>query len=308
MNVPNSSPPAHAPPPDETEMPTTDPPPAAGPAPGDPEGPPADALLRRLVLVATPAAPDAGPLDDALLLRWRAGALDADAAEAVEARLLADPEARALLVAYGVPPAIEALAAAEGAHPGGPSAVARAASLRQRRWRWGLGGAAVLAAALAAIVLRPYALPDTPPPFHLELAGGVATSRAQVDPAAEGLRRTFVPTSVITLRLAPDTPPAGAGTLWLPSVFAGSPEGPLLAVPHDALTAGDAGVWRLRTSAARVFQGPSGPRVLLVGVAATPLDVAGLTPQAARAAHPEARWFDVTVWWQADPDAPPRSP
>ena len=70
-----------------------------------------DAIARGALREPEPAGetgdPETEPIDPGVLLDYRAGRLDASAIAAVEARLIADPEARAILreLAEPVPPA-----------------------------------------------------------------------------------------------------------------------------------------------------------------------------------------------------------
>ena len=261
------------------------------------------------------AAPEEG-IDDGLLVALRTSTLDETSEASLIQRLLAEPAARDLLMGLAVAPGADAFAEAEAVRPHRGAALARnspskrltvAPGLRQQRSARfallaGIATVAVLAASLAIWMGRG-AQPEVPPPHTLELTGGIAATRAGGSESD-----TFVPTSMLTLRIAPLAPSAEGEPTLIPSIFAGPPEGPLVAVPSDLLSAGAAGVWRLRTPAGRILQGPSGPRVILVGLAPSPLDVGGQSVAGAQAAHPEARWHLQHLTWRAEAPSAPEAP
>lgn len=184
---------------------------------------PIDALIAGGAPTGDEVQAQADPLDPGQLMAWRAGVLPADEAEAVEARLAADPDARATLadLSEPVPDALKAR-------------MREVLPTRRRALAW----ASVLAAA-ASIVFGVWLARPGPTSPDYELAGpfgGVAPTRS-----AEARDTYFLPHSRVEIVVRPkarlsEMPPAAR-------VFVSMPGAALRSLPAASMSRAESGAF-----------------------------------------------------------------
>lgn len=133
------------------------------------------------MLRGIPPGPAAGlpPVDDGVLLAYRAGKLSPEAAQAVEARLATDREARALLEELSRQTAVGEVEAVLARLPPPSNLI----SLRGRRpLVWGAAAAALAAGLVAVVATVPSSAHSR---YQLEIEGGESPTRGS--PPAERL-------------------------------------------------------------------------------------------------------------------------
>ncbi|MCB9545526.1 MAG: hypothetical protein H6706_06540 [Myxococcales bacterium] len=190
------------------------------------------------------------PLDDGLLLAWRAGRLAPEAVEAVEARLARDPEARALAAALATWPPEAVLQRARAALPGQARPVA-----------WLALAAGLLLAAFGAWVFLARDVAPGPAYTAGPLQGGVRTLMAEDAPDTG----VFLPTSALRVVLTPATPGAPP-----PVAVYADRGGPTLTRVAARIDPGEGGVFRVVIGAGEAFGEAFGPRRLVIALG--PLD------------------------------------
>ena len=234
---------------------------------------PSDALDAQLAAVPQ----DTGePLDDHLLLQYRAGLLDEEQVAAVEARLANAPESRAVLAGLAQPIAAEQWARAASVLP---------TPRRSRLWLT----APLAAAAAAAVVLwlAPTSRGPDLPEYTLEGPfGGLKAVRS----AEQSL--VFGPESTLRVRLRPVAPVEGV-TL---GVYSGSP---LRLLPNEGLTAGKDGAFVYEAKVGALLGEAYGPHTLHF-VVGDPGGLAGLSFEAARSTAKRARWFSQRIEYRGN--------
>lgn len=256
------------------------------PEPDALDAPEMDALIRRAAPAASTEDREAvcpEDFDEGLLLAWRAGRLEADAAAAVERHLLACACCRQTLrdLAAEVPAAT--LARMDGALP------------RRRRVAWWVaGGALAAAAALAFFLLRPKAA--LPPEYTVrELSGGVAAVRSD-----GGDSRVFLPESQVRLVVVPAAELSGPAPAA--RVFLSRAGGVLAALPAGAVTRAGSGAVVVAGLGREIFGETPGAREVLVGLAEDGARLEGLAGQSPAAAREVegVRWVSVTVEYRTE--------
>lgn len=229
-----------------------------------------DARLRRL---PANAAPPAGPHpDDRLLLALTAGTLDEPASAEVESHLARCAECRALLAELARSVPAEVQTASEGAFPREPA----------RRF-FTPGRVTILAGAFAAAaaVLIAVRTPPAPSPTEVShpdfdwgkvyaaepLKGGVQETRSAEPP--ESLN--FIPDSRLAWTLRAEAAPVAspAVTVWV------GDKGGTLRRAEPRIQRGEAGTFKIEGRARDLLEPGFGPKVLVVAVGASEIDLAG---------------------------------
>lgn len=254
--------------------------------PPDPTHDPDDAQVDAMAALLGPLAdaPDA-PLDLDGLIAYHQGALDPEAAAAVEARLAVDPEARAYLADLGAPPS-----------PFLDRWAIRSLSPRRPGKTIGVVTLLAMAAAVALFVIRPPA-PDTPPAYGVQLIRGAEAETRSEGPDPSAARYRVDDEVALTLTLAPLEQLTDDRVAALRArAFVDGPDGRL----SPAATQGElggGGAWRIKARARDLFGDRYGPRALYVGFAYAdaPLDAA------AGAALPEGEPPDGELRWRRVP-------
>lgn len=232
-------------------------------------------------------------IDDGILMAWRAGQVDDTTRAAVDAHLAACPPCRALLVELAEPVPESLLEAAETR---GRALLPRVAPSPPRRRVVWVAPLLAAAAALVWVLLRP-----APPAEHptvggwslTALEGGLAAAR---DPKRPG-SNVFTPDGRIKLLLTPG--PGGPGEASAEVYLLGS-EHTLRPAPGLVRETGPTGIVRFTGLAADVFGQEYGPHILFVLIDRPHGDtVTGRSPDAARAARPDAQWIEVAVEYRA---------
>ncbi|MEZ4467236.1 MAG: hypothetical protein R3F60_20895 [bacterium] len=216
-------------------------------------------------------------VDVATLLAWRRGRLDAEAAEALEARLARDPEARALLAGLAEAP------------PTAASTWPQAHWPARRFPRRVVAGFAAAAAAAAAILFFVWPTSASLPPYSLEGPTG-ATREVR----GEERRVPFRPGDTLRVTLRPAhrhaEPPAVAA-------FVVGADGRLAARPVDAAPE-PSGIVRVSARAATLLGPAPGPSRVVIALAPPGVDLAGLAgrPLAdVSAALADVQWLEFTA-------------
>lgn len=233
-----------------------------------------DALARELGPLTGPPEEDA---DLALLLAWRAGALESDEDVArAEAILAADPAARAFVDDLDAQPSevqvarwVKAAGADRGASTGGGGG--EVVPLR-RRW---LGPAVTLLAMAAAVVIfvsRPPAPIPDPPAFSVSHHRGAHALTRSAGDTAPAKVYTVDDAATVSFTLSPARPP---GEALHARAFVDDPDGALLPIePQGAM--GDGGAWTLEAPTRALFGARYGERALHVAFSADPDRLEGL--------------------------------
>lgn len=224
-------------------------------------------------------------LDDALLVAFREGRLDAATTARVERRLLEDPEARALLVGLGRPVPAGARARAEALLPE-----------RRFAWAWAWGGAGVLAAAAAVAIALLRGPGPAPAAYELEGPfGGIRVARA----APEAPTSVFLPNSRLRIVLRPKGAPAAVA-----AAFVEDAAGRLRALPAEVVALGKGGAVRIEGLAGELLGPGFGPRRLRVALATDPEALAHLAGGPFAETAPGVRWATVELEYREAIDGP----
>ena len=247
-----------------------------------------DALIKQALRPGDSPA-EAPEFDDAELMAWRAGDLEADHAADLEARLALSAEGRALALGLADPPNDFHLIQAQRA------ALKATQTTAAPRRTWRLALAAAVLAGLGGLWLLKGA--QAPPAY---LAGGLEGGAAQLRGAQEQAKvALFYPSSTLRITLRPQA----AQVAPTVTVLLARDGGPLKLAQGWSQRALGKGALQIEAPARGLFaEGFGAWQVHIILGESTGFE--GRTAMQARAAHRDTWWSSHTVRYAPEPEDP----